>query len=738
MANKKKLELYIRNTSDATVQEIQDPFNFPFVKVEMFKDESVTLTQTVKNVKDPAKIFTAFTQKFTVPASKKNNKIFRHFYNNGISGFDSRIKVPARLELNTTPFQTGYVKLESSELEFGRPKDYKITFFGNTTTLTQLFGEDTLRNLAWLNNFSFPYDQQEIRDRLSNFPANQIVVDGVTYVNATVVSLISNEKRFYYSSSRAYTQGDGNLYPQSGRVQGVYWEDLKPSLRCEVIFDAIEKTYETITFDRGPGTLFDDNSIAGFEGIYLHLSKKQGKVLSDDNNEPKTFPSTINNFPILPTSSADPGTVVDLFTSNGTTIFLAIPQDIVNCTGTGIISQNNRVDIDIDVNSAYIGVPYNVRILYNGSVVEELNFVSNDVSLTPQTLRQANSGQVEVIIAPTATMVFDNIKVTVKRGLSPFLVCGVHSSFVETGTTTLNINYPFEITSEIPTLKIIEFLSGIFKMYNIIAEVEFDQITQKNNIIMKPYSDFYKIENARKFDITEYVDTKKFESASTLPYNIINYRYKGLETFFADFHKQIIGSEWGTERYRGAEDGVFVGKPYNVEVPFGHQKYERLYDENTTNLTELQWGWSVNAEQQPIQGKPLIHRVDYRDEGTNFGFMPTPNTVTYIENYRVPRNDSDNQVRASLNFFPEASEWSGLVYPNVLFTAFHQEYIEGIFEQSKRMVKVEAFLPDRILIELSLADRFIINGDQYLINSIKTNFSSGKSTIELLTENLKA
>lgn len=44
-------------------------------RVDLFKDESVSLTQTIKNVKDLAKVFTEFTQTFSVPASSVNNKI---------------------------------------------------------------------------------------------------------------------------------------------------------------------------------------------------------------------------------------------------------------------------------------------------------------------------------------------------------------------------------------------------------------------------------------------------------------------------------------------------------------------------------------------------------------------------------------------------------------------------------------------------------------------------------------
>jgi len=68
-------------------------------RVDLFKDETVSLTQTIKNVKDLKKVFTEFTQTFSVPASSVNNKIFKHYYNFDISGgFDARKKQTARIE----------------------------------------------------------------------------------------------------------------------------------------------------------------------------------------------------------------------------------------------------------------------------------------------------------------------------------------------------------------------------------------------------------------------------------------------------------------------------------------------------------------------------------------------------------------------------------------------------------------------------------------------------------------
>jgi hypothetical protein len=45
-----------------------------------------------------------------------------------------------------------------------------------------------------------------------------------------------------------------------------------------------------------------------------------------------------------------------------------------------------------------------------------------------------------------------------------------------------------------------------------------------------------------------------------------------------------------------------------------------------------------------------------------------------------------------------------------------------------------AYLPLKILRNYTLADRFIINGNSYKINSINTNLETGKSDLELLND----
>ena len=121
----------------------------------------LSITQTIQNIRDIAKIFTEFTQTFTIPASKTNNKLFKHYYNYDIvNTFDARNKVAGEIQLNNIPFKKGFIKLEGVQLKKNKPYAYKVTFFGETVNLKDLLGDDQLSSLDLSTNdidYSFSY-----------------------------------------------------------------------------------------------------------------------------------------------------------------------------------------------------------------------------------------------------------------------------------------------------------------------------------------------------------------------------------------------------------------------------------------------------------------------------------------------------------------------------------------------------------------------------------------------------
>ena len=728
---RKELSLYVRNIYALDSDELADPATQPFERVEFFKDETVTLTQTIKNSTVPDKLFTDFSQGFTIPASSVNNKIFKHYYNNGIVGYDARIKVPARLELNLMPFKDGYIKLESVAMEFGKPKSYKITFYGNTVGLTELFGEDQLSNLDWLNNFSLLYDGSEIKNTFST-NNNNVTVDGVQYVDPIITPLITHTRRLYYNSGQTVVAGDGNLSYTANDLKGVRATDLKYAIRNEVIIKAIEKTYPSISFGSSAYRFFRNNN-ASFYNMYMWLSRRKGSVQSDSAFEAPVYPFFV---PFNTISSTDVafGSVDPV-----TGITVNIPSQYNSFDGS--------VSCNIDVAAGSGSVIYNYELSYNGLAVSSAFNVTGDQNVViPNNLQNVTSGTFTLIISPQTSLVLTQVSLTLERAYVNDSGADIEeSSQFSTGSFTITAAFNFEITQQIPQMQILDYLTNLFKMFNLIAYVTFDPASGISTIEVQDYNQYYFGNNDyelgyKSIDITKYVAVDKETIATALPYSEINLSYKDLKTFFASFHKQITNQNWGTETYRGADNTLFSGSTYKVEIGFEHQKYERLIDGTGQTVKTIQWGWSVDDNEESYIGNPLQFYAYRKTGGTQLSFMINDSTVEPLTNYWLPANSiitGNTTASQSLNFFPETDEWTFQVNLNTLFKNYYEVYMEGIFDFAKRIISVEAYLPDSVLNDLQLNDRFIIGDRTYLINSITTNFATGKSKLELLTENLK-
>ena len=180
-------------------------------RLELFNDENVSMTQSIQNVKDIAKIFTEFTQSFTVPASRDNNIIFEHYENIYIdNGFDARQKIPSEIQLNFIPFKTGLMQLNGVELRKNVPYAYKITFYGNTINLKDILGESQLSSLASLNQYTLDYDYTNVKSKIEN--GHQTII----------APLITHTQRLFYNSTSSYNVA-GNLFYSPNNAAGEFF-----------------------------------------------------------------------------------------------------------------------------------------------------------------------------------------------------------------------------------------------------------------------------------------------------------------------------------------------------------------------------------------------------------------------------------------------------------------------------------------------------------------------------------
>ena len=702
-------------------------------RVDLFKDESVSLTQTIKNVKDLKRVFTEFTKTFAIPASSVNNKIFEHYYNFNIdNGFDARKKSDARIELNDLPFKNGKISLQGVELKNNLAHTYKITFFGNTVDLKDILGEAQLSSLAF-NGLNKSYKFTEIRDALSPL--------AIADADKVIAPLITHTNRLIYNSAENTTfdieATTNNLYatPSDNTKNGVAWNEFKYAIRVQQIITEIQFRYPAIQFS---DDFFNDTSNEKFHNLFMWLHRKSGDV------EPATQVEVIYS------------KIQDLVSTNtqvvssvsGGVVFVSASQ------GASEFAQSIRVKLTPGTSNIY---SFQV-IKDGGEIIAQGNDVSNaiDINLTSENGFINNSSYFIQLSSPLG-IVFNAGKIEVEINyiiLNPFPASPTFAkdTYENNATVTIDANpdFEFNIVEQIPKMKIIDFLSGLFNLFNLTAYVD-----DVGTIVVRTLDSYYAA-STQVYNIDKYLDTTKSTSDVALPFNKINFSYKGLGTFLAKQFNQLTNSGWGSLSF--SLDGDIFDAPseaYKIEVPFEHMQFERLYDANTTltslTPTAIQYGYSVNENQQSYIGEPLLFYPIVKTAISTVGgqkprIRDTQSTaVADLDQFIIPSNSigtlPTTSGKINIHFQNELNEFlanqpSGSdnadEFTDTLFETEYKEYIQDVFNLRRRLIKVTAYLPMKVYYNLELNDLIEIGQDRYKINSLTTDLTTGKTEFELL------
>ena len=171
----------------------------------------------------------------------------------------------------------------------------------------------------------------------------------------------------------------------------------------------------------------------------------------------------------------------------------------------------------------------------------------------------------------------------------------------------------------------------------------------------------------------------------------------------------------------------------NVALPF--KEIEFSYSGRGTLLAK-QYGRFVNDNQQSYFGKPLIFYGYKIENGTDIAILTSPSVAATINDYIIPSNslDIDSSVSTTnINFSLEVNEYTlDSSFTGTLFQNNYLTYISDVFNSSRRLTKIKAFLPLQIIYNLQLNDKLKVRQQNYKINSLTTNLISGESSIEIL------
>lgn len=688
---KREVQLYIQDT-----------------RVDLFQDETISVTDSIQNVSDISKVFTPFSKQFNLPASSTNNKLFKHYYNFDIQdGFDARFTVDARIEINHVPFKSGKLRLNGVGMKENHPHTYKVVFFGEPNSLKELFGDEDLSSLNGLSTLDIKSDsvtgdvenafKTGLRDSGNN-------ATGIANRNI-VVPLITLQNYYSYDT------------PSTNELKNVNWinlkKELKPAIKVKKIIEAIQTQYN-LTFN-----MSDDGSLKTFFGsdvfdeLYLWLHRQKAPH-NDLNNTAQSFGINYNSLGVKKTLSD-----YTIISGGGTDVLSG---------GKLTINEGESYTLRFRFVASAANVP--IEIVSKDRTTNELLGVQERITTTSAmtvAFTGLTSGNLSSRVFDPEIRFNNNTSQLISFSAQTTLLnFGLQIDKTVNGVTTnhyyannaFQFDYMIFIQDYLPKMKVIDFLTGLFKMFNLVAYSKRGTST----IFVQTFDDFMTIGTSR--DITEYIDINESTIDRPVPYNQINFKYSPPVTQtslrFINDYAQVFGDL----NYSSPEK--YDGQAFNIDVPFERSVLINLRDHSGA-LTNNVEAWWVDADSKTTLGKPYLFFNRVVDSSIN--------TVTssHFTSYNAPSNVSSDRNH-TLNFGAEYDEFNKDINANSLFSRFYQQYVVQTYNQNGRIIKVSANLPVSFVLNYGVNDIIVINGQEYYINSIQTDLTTGKSQLELIVK----
>ena len=462
-------------------------------RIDLFDDEKITVNSSIQNVNDISKVFTDYSNSFTVPASDNNNEIFRHWYENSLdNGFDVRLRYNGYIEVDTQVFRVGKWQLESASINNNRAEDYKLTFYGNLISLSDKFKEDKLKDLETLNDYTIPYSGNSVKDAI------------ITTSDINVAFPL-------ISSQRVWQYGGGGANDISNTPGHIHFYELFPALKISRIFDAIETKY---------GVTFNGNFLtqSRFTQAYLWLKNKESFIRL-------SRPTNLIFLSVNPATndSVDFNIGSEFYTINYETTVL---RKAASITATLSVSTN-----------------WQISVFRNGVLFT--SFTGTGTSINLGLPRNNGTYSLTVQTGLPCSVIGS---VTVSHQIYNFDGIDYNLDLLDsTGEFSVFTNGDLDLTQYTPDMKVTDFFTAILKMFNLTA-FSYDE----NTYTLEQLENWYY--QGQIEDFSEYCFTDgDFERIK--PYKKINFEYEKSDSIMNRGFFDANAREYGNLSYTFNTDG---------------------------------------------------------------------------------------------------------------------------------------------------------------------------------------
>jgi hypothetical protein len=469
-------------TADQT-ETTADIFSRTAKKIDLFSDEKISVNSSIQNINDISKIFADYSNSFTIPASQNNNQIFKHWYENSINdAFNQLIRYDGYIEIDTIIFRIGKWQIESASVKNNKIENYKITFYGDLLSLTDKFGEDKLKDVETLNDYTFNYSGTSVKNKVISATAEDVMFPLITSDRVWEITGVSNN----------------NISSPAGAILHT---DLFPAMKVSKVLEAIESKYNLT-----------------FNSVFLNDERFQSAYIWFKNNEARSL-----NFISIPKKI--------ILTNNQNGWFNI---------------ENSEIQIVrfFDGNAQLYNAQFNLNITFSGSTNSVIRVYKNGILFTSVSntgttasfnINQSMGIGLYYFEIQTSTSVTYSYTYNAKRYSYSSSGGTTEITFI-TGSGSSSAIPNIDLTNNAPDIKVSDFFSGILKMFNLVA-----YSTDGVNYVIEQLENWYYLGEIK--DFSGYTTTEAtFERIK--PFKKIEFNYKKCESlmnrgFFNSYNREF-------------------------------------------------------------------------------------------------------------------------------------------------------------------------------------------------------
>jgi hypothetical protein len=638
-------------------------------RLDLLQDISTEFTYTIDDITDFGTKNTSFSKTISLSGTARNNQIFGFVFDIGNANEFDETKPNVNYNFNASKSAKCIIYIDKVQIFKGTLRileivvdketiEYQCSVFGELGGLMSTIGNKKLEDLDF-SSYDHVYNTTNITASWDAARGEGYYYPLIDYGNVS-----TNKVDFQYTTFRP----------------AIYIKEY-----IDKMFENIDYTYECDFF-----------STDYFKRLVIpHNQKQLTKTTSDLNNALLTAPQEVLNisfvrFTTVTGSGLVPSSANSKFTYTGATSF-NLKFDY-NFTGTSqegtfsILKNGITVYSEFFTDDFFISGTFEILMIQNDYIQFRFANDADNKNDNPVTVNDGDVSFNSISLIPVALSIGDNL--------------------------LMNDCIPKGIFQR-------DLFLSICKMFNLYV---YDDRYQENNIIIKPYIDFYDVSSSNANDWSNKIDRSKplsIKPMSEINARYYNFKFKEDSDFYNDNYKKKYSESYGDRLYDSSFD--FSKDTETVDVIFapsvlfraiGTDKiYPAIYKKSNANSAED----SMDSIIRIMQVKKIASVASWSIKNISSTIV-TLTSYGYAGHLDDPYNpDNDINFGAPKEIFYTSDNFTG----RNVFNVFHLTYMAEITDKNSKLLTCSALLNTIDIFNLDFSKYIWIDGVLFRLNKVE-------------------